>query len=83
MAGTPVDEAFGITVVFGTSTLTFELMDFSWTGISREALETTHQGTPATPANKTGTAVQHLGLFGLSTFQRNVLNKKNFFSGKL
>lgn len=54
MAGTTVDNAMGITAVFGTSSFTSELTDVDWSGITREAIETSHQGTAEAGAGKFG-----------------------------
>lgn len=51
MAGTPVDCGTGTTLVAGTSSWTAEITSLSFSGISREALETTHLST----AKETGT----------------------------
>jgi len=45
MASPSVDIATGITITFGTSEFTAEILDVTPPGMSREAIETTHQGT--------------------------------------
>ena len=45
MANPTVDIAHGCTVTAGTSSWTSELLDLSFSGISRGAIDTSHQGT--------------------------------------
>ena len=54
MAGSPVDLATGLTVVFGTSAFIMELSSIDWSGVERESIETTHLGTAAPGASKFG-----------------------------
>ena len=54
MADSAVSITTGMTVGFGTSSYSAELIDFSWGDISREAVETTHMGTAAAGANEFG-----------------------------
>ena len=54
MAGSTVDTATGITVVFATSAFTAEVKDVSWGGISRESKDISHQGNAAPGAGKFG-----------------------------
>ncbi len=54
MAGSPVDTAFGITLSFATSSFTAQIKDISWPSMSRDAHETTHQGTALAGANEFG-----------------------------
>lgn len=54
MPGLAVDSGVGTTIVFGTSGFTAELTEVRWSGIARQALETTHMGTAAAGANKFG-----------------------------
>jgi len=58
MASNTADKGTGITVTFGTSAFSQELIDVEWSGISRESIETTH----------TGVAVAAAGKFGNRTF---------------
>lgn len=53
-AGAKVDIGTGMTVVFGTSGFTGELISFNWSGISRPSVDTSHMGTAAPGANKFG-----------------------------
>jgi hypothetical protein len=54
MAGTPVDVSTGMTVVFGTSGFSAQLIDAGQSGISRNAIDTSHMGTAAAGANTFG-----------------------------
>lgn len=54
MAGATVDVGTGITAAFGTSNWTMELTGISWSGISREAIETTHLGVSAPSSGQFG-----------------------------
>ena len=45
MASPNVDIATGITIVFGTSGFSAEILDISGPSLARESVETTHQGT--------------------------------------
>ena len=45
MASPSVDVATGITIVFGTSGFSAQILDVTPPGMSRESLETTHQST--------------------------------------
>lgn len=45
MAGLAVDAGTGVTVVFGTSAWTGELLSADWTGIARAAIETTNMAS--------------------------------------
>jgi len=47
MAGTTSDVGTGTTVVFGTSGFTSLITNVSWSGISREALDTSNMATAA------------------------------------
>jgi hypothetical protein len=46
----------GITAVFSTSSFSAEVTDVDWSGISREAIATSHQGTAAAGTGKFGNA---------------------------
>lgn len=54
MAGTTVDIATGITVVFATSAFTARIMDVNPSGISRESHDISHQGTSQPGVGKFG-----------------------------
>ena len=54
MAGATVDIGTGTTIGFGTSSWTSELLSIDWSGISREAIETSQMATAAAGANKFG-----------------------------
>lgn len=54
MAGATVDNAMGITAVFGTSSFTSEVTDIDWGGITRNPIDTSHQGIAAAGAGKFG-----------------------------
>lgn len=45
MAGLAADAGTGVTVVFGTSAWTGELLSADWTAVARNAIETTHMGS--------------------------------------
>jgi hypothetical protein len=47
MAGSAVDGT-GVTVAFGTSAFTAQLLDIDWSGRTRDALDSTHMGTSGT-----------------------------------
>lgn len=52
------DVSTGLTVTFGTSGYTAEVVDVAWNGIARNSIETSHMGTAAAGA----------GTFGNRTF---------------
>lgn len=54
MAGTPVDVSTGITIVFGTSGFTAEVLDVAQSGVSRKSIDVSHMGTAAPGAGKYG-----------------------------
>lgn len=54
MPGTTVDVTTGSTIVFGTSGFTSEIMSFTWSGIAREPIDTSHLGTAAASSNEFG-----------------------------
>ena len=54
MAGTPFDIAVGITVVMATSSFAAQIKDVNHSGITRESLETSHQGTTLPGATEHG-----------------------------
>ena len=49
-----VDLGTGTTIVFGTSGFTAEITDISWSGISREIIDTTHLGTSPASGSEIG-----------------------------
>ncbi len=54
MVGAAVDSSLGMTIVFGTSGFTGELLSLSHGGISRESIDTSHMGIAAPAADKFG-----------------------------
>jgi len=49
VGGGTVDVGTGTTIVFGTTGYTAELLSISWSGMARDAIETTHMATDTTP----------------------------------
>lgn len=54
MGAPTVDQGQGMTIVFGTSSWTAELLSLGWSGASREAIPTSHLGTAAPATGKWG-----------------------------
>lgn len=54
MAGVAADNGQGATIVFGTSGFTGSLVDFSFDGVTRQALNTSHLGLADAGSNKYG-----------------------------
>lgn len=54
MASSSVAVGTGASISFGTSSWTAEVVDIQWSGISREAIETSHLATAAPGANEFG-----------------------------
>lgn len=54
MAGKNVDVSTGITVVFGTSSFTAEIVDIAMGGVSRKSIDVSHMGTAAAGAAEFG-----------------------------
>ena len=54
MAGTSVDVSTGITIVFGTSGFTSEILDVAQPGVSRKSIDVSHMGTAAPSAGSYG-----------------------------
>lgn len=48
------DTIFGTTVTFGTSSFAAKVLDVSWDGVSRAAIDTTHHGTTVASTNEVG-----------------------------
>ena len=54
MASPSVQVADGATITFGTSGFSAQVTGFSWGGVTREAIDTTHLGTAAPTAGNIG-----------------------------
>lgn len=54
MASPTVDQNFGGTAVFGTSSFSIELTDWDYPGATREAIETTHLSTTDATSGQIG-----------------------------
>jgi len=54
MPSPSVDVSSAITIVFATSGFSAEVLDVDWGGISRDAIDVTHQASPADAAGSFG-----------------------------
>lgn len=54
MPGSNADQTTGLTLTTGTSAFTCQITSFGWSGLTRDAIETTHLGTAANSATKIG-----------------------------
>lgn len=52
MASNAVDVGYGLTIVFGTSSFSAQILDVSMSGLSREVFDTSHMGTGAPGSNQ-------------------------------